>query len=160
MELGQIKEGLFDKDPTLSAPQGSSLDFQASSSLPDLLSMTNQRSYFAFKLLPSSGLNLTSLQSAKVAGIPLSSLDAGWKVETSSGSDSTVEGGRFAYWVLELSAIDILQIEEEGFAPASASQPQASTPGIKVDSPFALTFSAQLSNNPPSDFLLEGYCGL
>lgn len=159
VELGQIKEGLFDKDPTLSAPQGSSLDFQASSSLPDPLSMTNQRSYFAFKLLPSSGLNLTDLQSAKVAGIPLSSLDAGWKEETSSGSDSTVEGGRFAYWILELSAIDILQIEEEGYAPASSSQPQASTPGIKVGSPFALTFSAQLSNNPPQTSYLKAIVG-
>ncbi|MBQ1427587.1 MAG: hypothetical protein IIZ04_01850, partial [Aeriscardovia sp.] len=159
VELGQIKEGLFDNDPTLSAPQGSSLDFQASSTLPDPLSMTNQRSYFAFKLLPSSGLNLTDLQSAKVAGLPLSSLDAGWKEETSSGSDSTVEGGRFAYWVLELSAIDILQIEEEGFAPASSSQPQASTPGIKVGSPFALTFSAQLSNNPPQTSYLKAIVG-
>ena len=159
VELGQIKEGLFDKDPTLSAPQGSTFDFQASSFLPDPLSMTNQRSYFAFKLLPSSGLNLTDLQSAKVAGIPLSSLDAGWKEETSSGSDSTVEGGRFAYWVLELSATDILQIEEEGFAPASASQPQASTPGIKVGSPFALTFSAQLSNNPPQTSYLKAIVG-
>ncbi|MBO7671762.1 MAG: hypothetical protein J6S25_03350 [Aeriscardovia sp.] len=159
VELGQIKEGLFDKDPTLSAPQESSLDFQASSALPDPSSMTDQSSYFAFKLLPSLGLNLTSLQSAKVAGISLSSLDAGWKEETSSGSDSTVEGGRFAYWILELSAADILQIEKEGFAPASSSQPQASTPGIKVGSPFVLTFSAQLSNNPPQTSYLKAIVG-
>ncbi|MBO6071756.1 MAG: hypothetical protein J6O89_02330 [Aeriscardovia sp.] len=160
VELGQIKEGLFEKDQALSAPQGSSLDFQATSSLPDPSSMTDQSSYFAFKLLPSLGLNLTNLQSAKVAGIPLSSLDAGWKEETSSGSDSTVEGGRFAYWVLELSAADILQIEKDGFAPASSSQPQASTPGIKVGSPFALTFSGQLSSNPPQTSYLRAITGL
>ncbi|MBO6003413.1 MAG: hypothetical protein J6P35_00320, partial [Aeriscardovia sp.] len=149
VELGQIKGGLLDKNQALSASPGASLDFQATSPLPDASSMTGQSSYFAFKILPSSGLDLTDLQSAKVAGIPLSSLAEGWQEETSSGSNSTVNGGRFAYWVLELSAEDISQIEKDGFAPASASQPQASTPGIKAGSPFALTFSAQLSNNPP-----------
>ena len=159
VQLGQLKGGLLVKDQTLSAASGASLDFQASAPLPAASSMTGQSAYFAFKILPSLGFDLTDLQSAKVAGLPLSSLDAGWEEETSSGSDSTVGGGRFAYWILELSAQDISQIEKDGFAPASSSEPQASVPGIKAGSPFALTFSGQLSENPPQTSSLKALAG-
>lgn len=158
IQLGEIKAGLLDEKSKVEAEEGSKIFFQAASSLPDPSSMTGASSYFAFELLPSLGLTLTDLGNAEVGGLPLSSLPSGWKTE-SSGSPGSVEGGGFAYWILKLTSADIAKIEKDGFAPASSSSPQSSSPGISIGSPFALTLAGSLNSSAAEDTSLKAKVG-
>ena len=159
IELGEIKSGLFDDKQKIEVQPGTPIDFQAVATLPDPSSLTGSSPYFSFELIPSLGISLTNLGQVKVAGLPLSSLPSGWKVEPSSDSGS-VEGGKFAYWILELTAADIEEIEKAGFSPATASSPQSSSPKIAVGSPFALTFTGELNSSANEETLLRARAGL
>ncbi|MBR6439864.1 MAG: hypothetical protein IKS61_00885 [Aeriscardovia sp.] len=158
VQLGEIKAGLLDEKSKIEAEEGSKISFQVASPLPDPSSMTGASSYFAFELMPSLGLTLTDLENAEVGGLPLSSLLSGWKAE-SSGSSGSVEGGNFSYWTLKLTSADIAEIEKDGFAPATSSSPQSSTPGISAGSPFALTFTGQLNSDASGNTSLKAKVG-
>ena len=159
IELGEIKSGLFDDKQKIEVQPGTPIDFQAVATLPDPSSLTGSSSYFSFELIPSLGISLTNLGQVKVAGLPLSSLPSGWKVQPSSESES-VEGDKFAYWILELTAADIEEIEKAGFSPATASSPQSSSPKIAVGSPFALTFTGELNSSATQETILKARVGL
>ncbi|MBR4399996.1 MAG: hypothetical protein IKT06_03640 [Aeriscardovia sp.] len=130
-----------------------SFKLQLSASLP------SSGSSLKFYLSPSEGVTIdggSDLKDIEVGGVALSALPDPPSVSPSqpfirgSASSPTLEVG--------LDPADISYIEAHGVSPATLTQAQGTTPGLKAGEPVALTLWAYLNGESSlSSNALEGY---
>ena len=130
-----------------------SFELQLSTSLP------SSGSSMKFYLSPSEGVTIdggSDLKDIEVGGVPLSALPDRPSVSPSqpfirgSASSPALE--------VDLDPADISYIEAHGVSPATLTQPQGSTPGLKAEDPVALTLWAYLNGESSlSSNMVGGY---